>query len=67
MMPGMSGWVTYEKLRNNPLWHNIPIVFVTARTDRIAKNASNYLGDDYIEKPFHARNLKKRIDNIIKR
>ena len=39
MMPGMSGWETFDKIRDNTEWKKIPIVFLTARTDEIAKNA----------------------------
>jgi len=39
MMPGMSGWKLYEKIKNNPVLKSIPIVFLTARTDQMAKNA----------------------------
>ena len=41
MMPGMSGWETFDKIRDNTEWKKIPIVFLTARTDEIAKNAGN--------------------------
>ena len=65
MMPKMSGWETFDKIKENPSWNNIPVVFLTARTDRIAKNAGSFLGEDYIEKPFEIDELKRRIDEII--
>ncbi len=67
MMPEMSGWETFNKLKGNASWGKIPVVFITARTDRIAKNAGGFLGDDYIEKPFDADYLKGRIDKILKK
>jgi len=68
MMPEMSGWETFDKLKGNASWEKkIPVVFLTARTDRIAKNAGGFLGDDYIEKPFEIAELKRRIDEIINR
>jgi len=67
MMPGMSGWETYQKIRENETWKKIPVVFLTARTDRIAKEAGGFLGDDYIEKPFKVPELKARIDKILKK
>jgi CheY-like chemotaxis protein len=67
MMPEMSGWETYNKIKDNDLWKKIPIVFLTARTDRIAKDAGSFLGDDYIEKPFKIPELKQRIDKILKK
>jgi len=65
MMPDMSGWETYDKINENQSWKNIPVVFLTARNDRIAKNAGEFLGEDYIEKPFEIENLKERIDIVI--
>jgi len=67
MMPEMSGWETFDKLKGNASWENIPVVFLTARTDRIAKNAGGFLGDDYIEKPFEIAELKRRVDEITNR
>jgi CheY-like chemotaxis protein len=65
MMPGMSGWEVYDKLRDNPKWSNIPIVFLTARTDRIAENAGDFLGDDYVEKPVEINELHDRIEKVL--
>ena len=65
MMPEMSGWEVYDKLRDNPSWRTIPIVFLTARTDRIAENAGEFLGDDYIEKPIEIEELRNRIEKVL--
>jgi CheY-like chemotaxis protein len=65
MMPEMSGWEVYDKLRENPSWRTIPIVFLTARTDRIAENAGEFLGDDYIEKPIEIEELCNRIEIVL--
>ena len=67
MMPEMSGWTVFDKLKENQLWMNIPIVFLTARTDNIAENAGGFLGDDFIEKPVGAEELKKRIDKVLEK
>ena len=66
MMPGMSGWQTLNKIRENLSWSKIPVVFLTARKDQVAKNAGGFLGEDYIEKPFTIPELKQRIDKILK-
>ena len=65
MMSDMSGWEVYDRLKGNPLWEKIPVIFLTARTDRIAKSAGDFLGDDYIEKPFDREELKRRIDKLL--
>jgi len=67
MMPEMSGWETYNKLKENKTWKNIPVVFLTARIDKIAKNAGKFLGDDYIEKPFEIEDVKDRISKVLER
>ena len=67
MMPDMNGWEVFDKLKANPIWKKIPVVFLTARTDRIAKNAGEFLGDDYIEKPFKREELMKRIEELLKK
>ena len=67
LMPDISGWEIYKKLKDNEMWRNIPVVFLTARTDRIAREAGDFLGDDYIEKPFKLPELKDRIDKILKK
>lgn len=65
MMPEMTGWETFDLIKENESWKEIPIVFLTGRTDRIAKNAGDFLGDDYIEKPFEVNDLKARIDKVL--
>ena len=67
MMPGMSGWEVYDKIRDNPKCEKIPILFLTARTDKLAENAGRFLGDDFIEKPFDPLDLKNRIEDAIKK
>jgi len=66
MMPGMSGWMVSDRLRENLLWKNIPVIFLTARADSFAKKASSSVCEDYIEKPFDIEDLKKRIDKVLK-
>ena len=65
MMPEMSGWEVCERLKKNPSWKDIPIVFLTARTDEVAIDAGGFLGEDYIKKPFEIKDLNKRIDMVI--
>jgi CheY-like chemotaxis protein len=67
MMPEMSGWETYDRIKENETWRKIPLVFLTARTDKIARDAGDFLGEDYIEKPFELDNIMERIDKILGR
>jgi CheY-like chemotaxis protein len=66
MMPEMNGWKVFTYLKENSSWKNIPVIFLTGRTDEVAQNACNFLGDDYIEKPYKKEDLIKRIDTILK-
>lgn len=62
MMPEMNGWLTYDKIRDHPQWEHIPIIFLTARTDDIAKKAGNFLVEDYLEKPVDILVLRDCIE-----
>ena len=65
MMPGMNGWEVFNRLKQNPIWMKISVVFLTARTDPVAENAGHFLAEDYIEKPFDIYDLKSRIDKVL--
>ena len=65
MLPGMNGWAIYKIIKERQSWKDIPIVFLTDRNDAIAKNAGNFLGDDFINKPFTIPELKIRIERLL--
>lgn len=67
MMPDIDGWDVFAKIKENPTWKNIPIVFLTAKTDAYSKGFGKIAAADYIEKPFEIAELKQRIDNILSR
>lgn len=62
MMPGMDGLETCERLRRTEKGKDLPVIFVTAKTDvdSIAKGFS-VGGVDYITKPFHPEELIARV------
>ncbi|MDZ8049880.1 MAG: EAL domain-containing protein [Aulosira sp. ZfuVER01] len=67
MMPGMDGFETYEKLKENFLFRQIPVIFITAlsETNYIVKGLS--LGAvDYITKPFQKEEVIARIKTHLK-
>jgi len=66
MMPEMSGWDTLKNIKENPSWKDIPIVFLTSRTDSISETTGKFLAADFIKKPFDIDDLKKRIDKVLK-
>ena len=65
MMPNMDGWEVLDKLRAHEKWKNIPVIFITARSDGLATNAGAMIAEDYIEKPIEIKELKTRIDNVL--
>jgi len=67
MMPKMSGWEVYDRLKDDDNWNKIPVIFITARNDKISKNAGSFLGEDFIEKPFEITDLKNRIDKVLEK
>jgi CheY-like chemotaxis protein len=67
MMPKMNGWEVFDRVRANPAWKNIPIIFLTARTDEFAEHAGALIAEDYIKKPIEIKELKARIDNVLKK
>ena len=67
MMPEMDGWAVVDNLKSEPNWKDIPIIFLTARTDDIAEEAGLLIAEDYIKKPIDLYELKIRIDRVLKK
>jgi putative two-component system response regulator len=66
MMPGMNGWEVHEKLKRNPKWKNIPVIYVTAVQDKTSRITCRLLADGYVDKPFQSQELKQTIDELLK-
>ena len=65
MLPGMDGWEVCKKVREQS---NVPIIMLTAREDEVDKILGLELGaDDYITKPYSARELTARIKANLRR
>lgn len=65
MMPEMNGFELCKKVRE---FSDIPIIFLTGKTDEDDKlNALMLGGDDYILKPYSLKELRVRIDVILRR
>ncbi len=67
MLPGMSGWAVYKKIQDHWSWKTIPIIFLTSRTDSVAKDAGSFFGNDFITKPFKIPELKMRIERLLQK
>ncbi|MDU6110376.1 MAG: response regulator [Klebsiella pneumoniae] len=67
MMPGEDGLTLCRQLRANPQ-QDIPVLMLTARTDDSDRILGLEMGaDDYLIKPFVARELLARIKAILRR
>jgi DNA-binding response OmpR family regulator len=65
MMPDVSGWDVAAKIKENPQWTKIPIIFLTAKGDVMSVGLGKLTSEDYIVKPFNVTDLKERIDKIL--
>ena len=65
MMPEISGWDVAAKIKENPKWNDIPIIFLTAKGDTMSIGMSGLASEDYIVKPFDIKDLKERIEKIL--
>jgi class 3 adenylate cyclase/CheY-like chemotaxis protein len=62
-MPGMNGYEAIKILKSKPGTKNIPVIFITARTESDDELEGLSLGAiDYITKPFQPLLLLKRIE-----
>lgn len=63
MMPEVDGFETCVRIKAVPEWRDIPIIFLTARTEPADIVRGFELGAvDYVAKPFHAHELLARVN-----
>lgn len=68
MLPGEDGLSILKKLRSTPLYKNIPVIMVTAKTSEIdAVKGLDMGADDYITKPFGVMELVSRVKAVLRR
>ena len=62
LMPGMGGCETCRRLKENPEWRDIPVIFLSAADDKdLIVRALEAGGVDYITKPFNQAELVSRV------
>ena len=61
-MPEMTGFEVCTKIRSNPDLNNVPVIFLSAETERESILKGFELGaQDYLTKPFDSRELLVRV------
>ncbi len=67
-LPDIMGFEVFKRLRAQPGGADLPVVFLTARSDEIDRVVGLELGaDDYVAKPFSPRELVARVRSILRR
>ena len=62
MMPGLDGFSLLQALRNDPKLRDVPVILLSARAGEEAKVEGLEAGaNDYLSKPFSARELLARV------
>ncbi|TWW00382.1 ATP-binding protein [Chitinophaga pinensis] len=62
MMPEMDGIELLHHVKHNPVTHSLPVILVSARAGEEATIEGYDIGaDDYLTKPFSARELQARV------
>lgn len=65
MLPGINGFEVCRRVRQHRMY--IPVIMLTSRTDDVDKIVGLELGaDDYVTKPFNARELIARIRSVLR-
>jgi two-component system alkaline phosphatase synthesis response regulator PhoP len=67
MMPGMDGWEVYCQLKADEELQKIPVIVITARAQSIDRTLAFQIAkvDDYVTKPFLARDLLRSISRVL--
>jgi two-component system catabolic regulation response regulator CreB len=67
-LPDLNGFELFKQLQALPGGEQVPMLFLTARSDEIDRVVGLELGaDDYIPKPFSPRELVARVRTILRR
>jgi len=67
-MPRLDGWELCEILRRQSQTREVPVLFITGRTDvRDRITGMQVGGTDFISKPFHAKDLRAKVRALVGR
>ncbi len=67
MMPMLDGYDVLDRLRHTPATADIPVIFLTARTEQSSRDAANDHGPtEYLTKPFTRAALLAAVETQLK-
>lgn len=67
-LPDLSGYEVAQRLRRDPRFENIPLIFLTSQADLSNKLKAFEVGaDDYLSKPFQPEELVARVGMLVRR
>ncbi|MBD2102287.1 response regulator [Leptolyngbya sp. FACHB-261] len=66
MLPGISGLEVLQRLRNDPITADLPIVMITAHNSTMRPRALELGADDFISVPLEPVELKVRLRNLLR-
>ncbi|HSV98324.1 MAG TPA: response regulator [Spirochaetota bacterium] len=68
MMDGMDGFEFCKTLRTNADYRDVPVIFLSAKTEEFDRVLGLELGgDDYISKPFSIKEIGARVKAVLRR
>jgi len=66
MMPGINGYETCIKMRNNPALNDLKIIMISAKASRAdVQKGLDSGADEYVAKPFNEENLIEVINRYV--
>lgn len=66
MLPRMSGYDACQKIRENPAWHDVRVLMLSAKGRDIEVSKGMAVGADaYVTKPFSTRDLVTRVGQLL--
>lgn len=67
-LPDLSGYEVAQRLRRDPRFESIPLIFLTSQADLSNKLKAFEVGaDDYLSKPFQPEELVARVGLLVRR
>lgn len=67
MMPDMSGWDVYQRIKSNNDLKDTPVIIVTAKAHTMDKVLGLEIArvQDYVTKPFSPEELVSRVEQVL--